>query len=65
MTLTEIKALPTIINNTHESVYRVYHVLDKVMEMINRGDTKETIIEVVNFLSEERTVTTKCGIMNV
>jgi hypothetical protein len=45
----EIINLPTVVNNTHESVYRSYHILRKVLEMIERGDSKETIFEFVEF----------------
>ena len=45
----EIINLPTVVNNTHESVYRSYHILAKVLEMIERGDSKETIFEFVEF----------------
>jgi hypothetical protein len=34
----------------HESVLRSYHILDKVCEMVTRGDSKETILEVVALL---------------
>ena len=49
-TLDMIAAFPTVINSTHESMYRSYHILEKVLEMVDRGDSKETIFEVVNFL---------------
>jgi len=29
---------------------RAYAILDAVMEMVDRGDSKETIIDLVNFM---------------
>ena len=47
----EILKYPIIIDNVHESAaYRSYHVLEYVMEMVERGDSKETIKEVVQYL---------------
>lgn len=59
-TLSEIKKLPTSIDKVHESCYRSYHILAYVLTMVERGDNKETILDVVNHLqkdgiSEERT----------
>lgn len=50
MSMKEIKTMPTCVNNIHESVYRSYHILNKVLEMVNRGDSQETINEVVESL---------------
>jgi len=41
---------PTVINNVHESSYRVYHILEQVLKMVKRGDCPETIVEVVEYL---------------
>ena len=48
----EILSFPTIINNNHQSLYRAYHILDYVLEMVKRGDSKETILETAQFMSE-------------
>jgi len=50
MMLEEIRELPTLSNNIHESVFRSYHILNKVLELIERGDSKETILEIVEDL---------------
>lgn len=50
MKLDEIMTYPLVVDNNHESIYRKYHILDKVLEMIDRGDSKETIFEVVGLL---------------
>ena len=47
----EILDFPQVINNTHESCYRSFHILFKVIEMVNRGDSKETINETVEILN--------------
>lgn len=52
MTLNEIQNQPTILEQIHESCFRSYHILDKVLEMIQRGDSTYTIFEVVKFLKE-------------
>lgn len=51
MTLKDIIKMPTVVDNNHESVYRSYHILLKVIEMVERNDSKETIIEIADFLS--------------
>ena len=48
--LKEITEMPTVIDNTHESVYRCYHVLNHVKIMLERGDSVETIMEIINIL---------------
>lgn len=52
MSLSEIKKTPISIENLHESCFRSYHILDKVLEMIGRNDSKETINEVVELLRQ-------------
>ena len=51
-TLKEIQMKPTCLENIHESCFRSYSILDQVLRMVQRGDTKETIMEVVEFLNE-------------
>ena len=51
-TLKEIQIKPTCLENIHESCFRSYSILDKVLEMMERGDSKESIFEVVEFLNE-------------
>lgn len=53
MRLKDIKKMPTVLEEvkTHESVLRSFHIARKLMEMIERGDSKETIKEVFEFLS--------------
>ena len=50
MELKEIIKMPTVIDNTHESVYKSYQILNKVKEMLLRGDSQKTIIETINYL---------------
>jgi transposase len=49
----EIKEMPTSLDGISESEMRSYNILEKVMIMIDRGDSKETIIELVEFLQDE------------
>jgi len=41
---------PKIRNNVHESVYRSYHIIEYIKEMIKRGDSKETMLEIIEFM---------------
>lgn len=50
--IAEILSFPTVINKNHESLYRSYHILSYVLEMVKRGDSKETILETAQFMSE-------------
>jgi hypothetical protein len=46
-----IQKTPTILENIHESCFRSYHILEHVLKMIEREDSKETIFEIVEFLN--------------
>lgn len=59
--LKEIQKMPTCVSAIHESCYRSYHILDQVLNMVKRGDSKETIFEVVEFLREYPLETTLVG----
>lgn len=48
--LEDIREKPTTFNNVHESIYRAYDTLNLVLEMVARGDSKETIFMVANDL---------------
>ena len=50
MRLIEILEQPTVLDNKHESLYRCYHVLNYISTMVVRGDSKETILEVIGLL---------------
>jgi hypothetical protein len=50
--LKQIQAMPTTLENIHESCFKSYDILKQVLVMVERGDTKETIFEVVEFLQE-------------
>jgi capsular polysaccharide biosynthesis protein len=55
MEIKQIKSMPTLIGNTHESVYRSYQILEKVKQMLERGDSKETISETIKYLEKNET----------
>ena len=50
--LKEIQMKPTCLEKIHESCFRSYSILEQVLIMVERGDSKETIFEVVDFLKE-------------
>lgn len=52
MKLGEIKELPTIYSNVHESIYKSYHTLQLVKELLNRGDSNATIKEIIKLIEE-------------
>lgn len=54
MEIGKIKEMPTVLEEikTHESVLRSYHIARKIMEMVERGDSEETIREVFDFLND-------------
>jgi len=54
--LNKIKQFPTVLNNTHESVYKSYQILEAVKTMLLRGDSKETILEAISFLEENKEI---------
>ena len=56
--LREIQIIPTVIDKVHESCFRSYHILNHVLKMVERGDSKETIFEVVELLRESEIETT-------
>ncbi len=63
MTLSEIRKMPVIIGNTHESVLRSYHVVKKVEEMLIRKDSHETILEFIdNCFTYDEMLQSKLGI---
>lgn len=50
MELHEIQKMPTSIDKIHESCFRNSQILVHVLNMIERGDSKDTIFEVVDLL---------------
>lgn len=52
MELKEIAKMPTVIDNKHESIYQSYHILEKVIEMLQRNDSNETILETIKLLKD-------------
>lgn len=52
MKLQDIQNMPTTHDNFHESILRSYHILEYVLGMVERGDSKETILDVVEILQE-------------
>lgn len=53
MELTTIKEKMTTLDNIHESCFRSHSILELVLEMVERGDSKETIFAVVRHLKSD------------
>jgi len=53
MKINEIMNMPTVINNTHQSVYRCYHTLQKVKDMLKRKDSQKSILNYIELLEKE------------
>jgi hypothetical protein len=50
--LQQIAEMPTVIQNIHESTFRGVQTLLYILQMVERGDSKETIWDVYDFLSQ-------------
>ena len=50
MDIKEIIKMPKVMNNVHESSYRTWGILEYVEQMVSRGDSKETILEIIKFM---------------
>lgn len=46
----DIIEFPTVIRNMHESCYKSYQVLEYVKAMLLRGDSPETVLEVIDHI---------------
>lgn len=44
------------IGNVHESVYKSYNVLKHVERMLKRGDSNETILELIQYTYRHKTL---------
>lgn len=53
MKILEIKSKPTILAKIHERCYRSYQTLELVKEMLKRGDSRETILEVIEVIEHQ------------
>ena len=64
--LQQIQRMPTSIDNIHESCFRSDGILGMVLAMVERGDSKQTIFDIVEMMKEypldtERVQTAKAG----
>ena len=50
--LKTIAEIPQVNEKVHESIFRAYYILEHILIMVNRGDSKETINEVAELLNE-------------
>jgi len=51
----EIAKMPTVVDNVHESVYRSYATMNLMCEMLERGDSKETILMTIRHIGLDQT----------
>lgn len=54
MNLKEIQEMPTVIENIHESCFRSYQILYHILTMVERGDSKQTIMEMHQLLNSTK-----------
>lgn len=54
MDIEQIRNMPTLLGNSHESVLRAYQILEKVKVMIKRKDSLETIEEIIKYCENEK-----------
>lgn len=46
----EIAEQSTIIDNTHESLFRVYHILEEAKKLLEMGASNEVVLHIINNL---------------
>lgn len=52
MTIKQILEMPTLRDNIHESCFRSYSVLERVVEMLKRGDSSESVLDFIKDVDE-------------
>jgi hypothetical protein len=57
----EIMKMPTIVDHVHQSVFRANGLLLHILEMVNRGDSRETIMDVYYLVSQAEKVEKESG----
>lgn len=50
----QIKRMPEVIDNNHESLYKCYSILERVKIMIEREDSLETIKDFIRWCEDEQ-----------
>lgn len=48
-----IRSMPVVVNTVHESVYKYYHILEYIKKMLERGDSNETILDILSLLESD------------
>jgi hypothetical protein len=51
--LDSIRNMPTVVNKTHESVYRAYNILDYAKLLLGRGVDGETVLSLIRHLETQ------------
>jgi len=47
-----IRSCPVCAKNIHESIFQSYQILEKVTTKLKRGDSKETVLEMIAYLKK-------------
>ena len=53
MKVSEIRKMPTLHENIHESIFRSFQTLQHVKYMLKRKDSVETISDVIEFIEHK------------
>lgn len=53
MLITEINKRPTVLDNNHESLYRSYHILEKVKWLLENNVASTVILELISDMEYE------------
>ena len=48
----EIRSYPTVHENIHESIFRSYHILEKVKELLEKKTSGDIVLELINEMEE-------------
>ena len=52
MRIADIKDNHTVYKDVHESIYRSYQILEYVKEMLARGDSSKTILDIIQHIEK-------------
>lgn len=46
----EIRAMPTVVDNNHESIYRAYAILEEAKRLLEKGTPGDVVLEIIQHL---------------
>lgn len=50
----EIRAMPTVVDNNHESVYRAYAILQEAKRLLEKGTPGDVVLEIIQHLEGDK-----------